>query len=520
MKRFFNTTGLCKPEDHYMVDPFRNMYDDVERLIEAKQYFLIHAPRQTGKTTFLHSLAHRLNREGKYIAVVCSLESAGYPSISVEKANKVFIRSLYQMSHLFLEESLRPANPDDYPPEESLFKQYLTDWCGALDKPVVLLLDEVDALYDDVLISTLRQLRDGFQARPSGFPQSIALVGLRDIREYRLRARADNPSIGAGSPFNVKAESFFLPVFSLEEVRGLLQQHTDDTGQVFPEEVIQKLYAYSGGQPWLTNALANEIVAKMLKNDYSRPITPDLVEEAKERLIAQRQTHLDSLVDKINEPRVKPIVMHIINGEAPTFDGFDDDMRYCRDLGIISYDDPIRFANPIYREIITRIMNSAFQRGINHDIAQTSWYLRPDGSLDMDKLLGAFVTFYQRHSESWLERFEYKEAGHQLLLMAFLQRIINGGGRIEREMAIGNGRTDLAVFWKDQIIPIELKMNHDKWSQPEGIEQLGRYMDKLGQKSGYLIIFEKKSFAELPWEARLRREIHEVNGKEVILLGL
>ena len=290
MKRFFNTTGLCKPEDHYMVNPFRDMYDDVERLIEAKQYFLVHAPRQTGKTTFLHSLAHRLNREGKYVATVCSLESAGYPSISVEGANEVFIRSLYQLAELFLEADCMPPNPYAYPPSAQLLKQYLTDWCRSVSKPVVLLLDEVDALYDDVLISTLRQLRDGFQARPSGFPQSIALVGLRDIREYRLRARADNPSIGAGSPFNVKAESFFLPVFSLEEVRGLLQQHTDDTGQVFPEEVIQKLYAYAGGQPWLTNALANEIVAKMLKNDYARPITPDLVEEAKERLIAQRQT--------------------------------------------------------------------------------------------------------------------------------------------------------------------------------------------------------------------------------------
>ena len=503
-----------------MVDPFRDIYDDVERLIEAEQYFVVHAPRQTGKTTFLHSLAHRLNQQGQYVATVCSLESAGYPSISVEDANEVFIRSLYQLAELFLEADCMPPNPYAYPPSAQLLKQYLGDWCRSVSKPVVLLLDEVDALYDDVLISTLRQLRDGFQARPAGFPQSIALVGLRDIREYRLRARADNPSIGAGSPFNVKAESCFLPVFSLKEVRGLLQQHTEDTGQVFPEEVIQKLYAYSGGQPWLTNALANEIVAKMLKNDYTRPITPDLVEEAKERLIAQRQTHLDSLVDKINEPRVKPIVMHIINGEAPTFDGFDDDMRYCRDLGIISYDDPIRFANPIYREIITRIMNSAFQRGINQEIAQTSWYLRPDGSLDMDKLLEAFVTFYQRHSESWLERFQYKEAGHQLLLMAFLQRIINGGGRIEREMAIGNGRTDLAVFWKDQVIPIELKMHHDKWSQPEGIEQLGRYMDKLGQKSGYLILFEKKSSEELPWEVRLRREIHEVAGKEVILLGM
>ena len=503
-----------------MVNPFRDMYDDVLRLIEAEQYFLIHAPRQTGKTTFLHALAHRLNREGKYVATVCSLESAGYPSITVETANEVFIRSLYQLAPLFLKGEQLPPNPYSYPAGAQLFKQYLTDWCNQLGKPLVLLLDEVDALYDDVLISTLRQLRDGFQARPAHFPQSVALVGLRDIREYRLRARADNPSIGAGSPFNVKAESFFLPIFSREEVRGLLDQHTQDTGQVFSEAVFEQLYEYSGGQPWLINALANEIVAKMLKNDFSRKITPDMVEEAKERLIEQRQTHLDSLADKINEERVRPIIMSIINGESPLFDGYNDALRYCRDLGIITQDSPVRFANPIYREIVTRILNSSFHEGINQDIVQTSWYLRSDGSLDMDKLLEAFVDFYRWNSESWLERFQYKEAGHQLLLMAFLQRIINGGGRIEREMAVGNGRTDLAVFWKDQIIPIEIKMHHNARSLPDGLQQLSRYMDKLGQKQGYLILFEKQSSEELPWDHRIRREVHEVDGKEVILLGM
>jgi hypothetical protein len=270
----------------------------------------------------------------------------------------------------------------------------------------------------------------------------------------------------------------------------------------------------------LTNALANEIVAEMLKNDYTREISPDMVETAKERLIEQRQTHLDSLSDKINDPRVRPVVLSIVTGDAPAFDGFDDALRYCRDLGIITQGNPIRFANPIYREIITRILNSILQAGINEDIATTAWYLRPDGSLDMDKLLEAFTDFYRWNSESWLERFEYREAGHQLLLMAFLQRVINGGGRIEREMAVGNGRTDLAVFWKTQVIPIEIKMHHDARSQPQGLQQLARYMDKLGQQRGYLVLFEKKNSEELPWEQRIRLEVHEVDGKEIVLLGM
>jgi len=255
-----------------MVDPFRNMYDDIHILIDDMQYFLIHAPRQTGKTTFLHALAHRLNKEGKYVSVVCSLESAGYTSISVEAANINFIKALAKMSKFFLGTDHLPPDNGKYMSGPSMLGDYLTDWCDTLEKPLVLLLDEVDALYEDVLLSTLRQLRDGFQTRPKHFPQSIALVGLRDIRDFRMRARADNPSIGSGSPFNIKAKSFLLPAFSKEEVRGLLDQHTHDTGQVFSEEVLEKLYGYSGGQPWLTNALANEVVREILKNDYSQEI--------------------------------------------------------------------------------------------------------------------------------------------------------------------------------------------------------------------------------------------------------
>ncbi|MFM7092429.1 MAG: ATP-binding protein, partial [Bacteroidota bacterium] len=420
------------------------------------------------------------NKEGKYVSVVCSLESAGYTSISVEAANINFIKALAKMSKFFLGTDHLPPDIGKYMSVPFKLGDYLTDWCDTLDKPLVLLLDEVDALYGDVLISTLRQLRDGFQSRPKHFPQSIALVGLRDIRDFRMRARADNPSIGSGSPFNIKAKSFLLPAFSKEEVRGLLDQHTHDTGQVFSEEVLEKLYGYSGGQPWLTNALANEVVREILKNDYSQEITMDMIELAKEQLIEQRQTHLDSLADKIDDPRVRPIVMSIITGDSPAFDGADDAIRYCRDLGIISTGNPIQFANPIYREIITRILTIGFSVGINQDIAQTSWYLNADGALNMDKLLEAFTDFYRWNSESWIERFQYKEAGHQLLLMAFLQRVINGGGRIEREMATGNGRTDLIICWKSQVIAIEIKMHHDARSEPQGIQQLARYLDKLG----------------------------------------
>lgn len=520
MQRFFNTTGFCNPQDHYMVEPTRGLYPSIMNLIHQKQYFLLHAPRQTGKTTLLHALAHRLNEEGQYIATVFSVEGAGYQSITVETANKVFIDSLHFLAKRFLPPEAMPPDPSGFAPSASLLQNYLGEWASTLAKPLVLLIDEVDALYDDVLVNLLRQLRNGFQARPQGFPASIALVGLRDIREYRMKARGDNPTIGAGSPFNVKAESFFLGFFSKEEVDSLLDQHTQDTGQVFTPEVRAKLFEYSGGQPWLTNALAYQLVTKICGNDFSKKITPAMVDIAKENLIEQRQTHLDSLLDKINEPRVRRVVMAIINGGAPSFDGYDDAIRYCRDLGIVTQDRPVRFASPIYREIITRMMNAAFHDGFNNDIVQTPFYLKPDGDLDMDKLLHAFTDFYRWHSESWLERFEYKEAGHQLLLMAFLQRIVNGGGRIEREMALGNGRTDMAVFWKNQVIAVEMKIRQNIRSEEEGIRQLSGYLDKLGQRHGYLVIFDKRPSSEFPWEERIQWRNVQHEGKEITLLEL
>jgi hypothetical protein len=522
MNKYFNTTGFCRPELHYMVDPFRGLLPDVYTLIERQQFFAIHAPRQTGKTTFLHQLAHRINGEGKYIATVCSMEGAAYQSIGVEAANEVLIRALYLTAQLFLPSEEWPPNPYDYTARAYLLREYLGDWSIARRKPIVLLIDEIDSLYDDVLVSVLRQLRDGFQLRPQRFPQSIALVGLRDIREYKLRARGDNPSLGSGSPFNVKARSFFLSVFSKDDVQNLLQQHTDATGQEFSNEVIEAIYEFSGGQPWLCNALAAEIVSEILEDDYSQIIPVAMVETAKERLIAARQTHLDSLADKLKEERVRKIVTAIVSGDEVLADDWDDSIRYCTDLGIVkTQNGSVTFANPIYREIITRVLNSSMQGGLTGKEEYTpTLFVQADGRLDMDKLLRAFQQFYREHSEHWLERFQYKEAGHQLLLMAFLQRIVNGGGRIHREMAAGRGRTDLVIYWQNEVHVIEMKIKRNAQALEKGRTQLNRYLDTLGQRRGYLVIFELKSSAELPWEERIKWTVEEYEGKELVVLEL
>jgi hypothetical protein len=502
-KRIFNTTGYCNPDWHYIINPLRGIGDEMMNLIAHNLYFVIHAPRQSGKTTLLHALTRKLNKEGKYAALVFSIESAGYRSIKVEDANKTIINSIQLAAPTFLEKDYMPPNANNYLAANDALQQYLSDWAQKTSKPLILFIDEIDALYDDVLISILRQLRNGFQLRPKSFPASIALVGLRDVRDYKERVRDNERSIGSGSPFNIKAKSFNLQNFSKQEITDLYKQYTSETGQVLPDEVLDLIYEYTSGQPWLTNALALEITDEILKKDYSKEITPEIARQAKENLILRRDTHLDSLMDKLQDERVKPIISSIISGTYQQSDSYNNDLQYCIDLGIVS-ETPfgIKISNKIYSEIIPRVLNKQIQDQMIAMISPVPFIIK--GKLQMEYLLKEFQVFYRENAESWIERFNYKEAGHQLLLMAFLQRILNGGGQINREMAVGRGRTDLVIDFGGQRFVLELKIKNQNYKKEKALEQISAYLDTLSQNQGYLILFEPRPSKEIPWEDRIK----------------
>lgn len=135
----------------------------------------------------------------------------------------------------------------------------------------------------------------------------------------------------------------------------------------------------------------------------------------------------------------------------------------------------------------------------------------------MDKVLTEFQKFYRRNSEAWLQRYEYRESAHHLLLMAFLQRIINTGGDIIREMALGNERIDMLVRFGRQEFALELKVSRDSHTLEDGQEQLARYLDKLRLKQGYLVIFDLR---EKSWEEKIYRRELECADKNLILIGV
>ena len=295
-ERFFNTSGPVVPADHYSIPPLERLdLDEVLRLIEAKRYFVLHAPRQTGKTSALLALRDLLNEGGEHRCVYANVETgqtargdvaAGMRTVLAEVSE----RALVTLGDGFLDETwertLERAGP------HGALRQALGRWSLNDPGPLVLLIDEIDALVGDTLISVLRQLRAGYDMRPAGFPQSVVLCGVRDVRDYRIHSESAGEVITGGSAFNIKAESLRLGDFDEADVRALLGQHAAETGQRFTEDALATVWDQSRGQPWLVNALAYQACFKdKVNRDRSRTIDGEAVMDAREALVlAARRT--------------------------------------------------------------------------------------------------------------------------------------------------------------------------------------------------------------------------------------
>jgi hypothetical protein len=516
MKKWFNTAGPCQADIHYML-PSTERLPEIVNLIAQRNYFIIHAPRQVGKTTAMLALAQELTVSGQYTAVMLSLEVGAAFSDDLGAAELAILGEWKQ--------SIRYRLPKDLQPNEWLDAEAgarigtnLSNWAEQSSRPLVVFLDEIDALTNETLISVLRQIRSGFPNRPQGFPQSVALVGMRDVRDYKY---ASGGSLGnrlnTSSPFNIKVRSFTLSNFTLEDVRNLYQQHTEATGQIFTPEAVDLAFHLTQGQPWLVNAIAKEIVEYIAKNP-SIHITTELVNQAKEILIKRQDTHLDSLAERLREDRVRAIIQPILSG-LELEDTPDDDRRYLLDLGLVvrSQEGGLKIANPIYQEVIPRVLSQGTQDSL--PMIQPIW-LNADGSLNASVLLDAFLVFWRQHGEPLFKSANYPEIAPHLVLMAFLHRVVNGGGTLEREYAIGSGRMDICLRYGKLTLAMELKVWRDGRSDPlkEGLPQLDKYLSGLSLDTGWLVIFDRRSGLPPISDRTTMENVISPAGREIIVI--
>ena len=446
--RFFCTEGPIKPERHYHVAPLQRIdLDRVLRLIRQWRYFVLHAPRQTGKTTALLALRDQLNAGGEYRCV--------YVNVEIGQAAR---EDVYAAMRAILDRLTVEA-------ERALGDRSLADiWPAALETA-----GGIGAL----------------------------------LKALSIWAEADTKPL----------------VLLIDEVKILLAQHTVDTGQRWTDEAQQEIWALTNGQPWLVNALAQ---AALEDQPGGEPVAAAVVHRAREQLIRRRDTHLDQLADKLEEPRVRRVIELLLNGGQSAADIPRDDLDCVRDLGLIRINGSISIANPIYREVVPRELTYTTEATL---VGEAAWYVDPDGNLQADKLLAAFQEFFREHSEHWVERFQYREAGPQLLLQAFLHRNVNSGGRIEREYGLGRMRTDLLIVWPSggpdsQKIVIECKLLHGSLARTlaQGLEQTRAYLDRCGAGEGHLVIFDRTTGK--PWDAKLFRRRETTGGAAVTVWGM
>jgi AAA domain len=497
-----------------MLSPLTRL-PNVEQFVDQRSYFIIHAPRQIGKTTAMMGLAEQLTASGKYTAALVSAEVGQAFGKDVIGAEQALLNAWQTAIGFWLPAEFQPPKWSDLP-AGSRISQALTAWSKACPRPIVLLIDEIDALRDDALITVLRQLRDGYNRRPTGFPASIGLIGMRDVRDYKV-ASGGSDRLQTASPFNIKVESLTMRSFYESEVAELYQQHTDDTGQIFTPESIKLVFDLTQGQPWLVNAIARQLT-EVIAPEPTVIITPAMVEEAKEIIIRRQDTHLDSLAERLREDRVKVIMEPILaSQELPVTS--NEDRQYLVDLGLLRRDPAggLVVANPIYREVLPRVLAQGPQDSL--PIISPTW-LTTTGELDTDRLLQAFLDFWLQHGEALLKSASYPEIAPHLVLMAFLHRVINGGGTLEREYAIGRDRMDLCLRYGAVTLGIEIKAWRTDRADPltKGLEQLEGYLARLNQSSGWLMIFDQRKNA-MALEDRLSTELAQTaTGKQVTVI--
>ena len=364
--RFFNTEGPVRPHKHYAIEPLERMdVDELLGLIQAERYFVLCAPRQTGKTSTLIALRDLLNsgKTGNFRCVKVNVKAAvGHAAQDDrEESMRAILSSLANSARLLGDGYLDDVWPGVLAKAgaDTALLEVLTRWCSSNPTPLVLLVDEIDSLVGDVLLSVLRQLRAGHRGRPHAFPQSVVLCGLRDIKDYRIRSTPGEVITG-GSPFNIVAKSLRLENFTETQTRALMARHTEETGQHFTPTAVHAVWAQTGGQPWLVNALCT---AACFHNeagrDRSRTIEKEDIDAAREELLMSCGTHLDRLTHELGKEEVRRVLAPILSGNRAQYDAHD--LNYVRDLGLIDRGQPPRIANPIFADLVSQELGDILQ---------------------------------------------------------------------------------------------------------------------------------------------------------------
>jgi hypothetical protein len=541
----FNVAGVCVPNRHYAL-PVESRLPEISRLIEEETYFRVQGPRLSGKSTLAHQLVDKINDEGNYLALGLSLSPLRGIDDRREAASDLTALINQALAASAAEPLRGRAYAYDAVPSQSSasskIRSLLTSLCQDLDKDLVVIFDEMDCLAGPGLFLFLAQLREGYQSRHrpgSKFPRSMILVGQRDLADRLALVEGE---AAPRPPLSVFRISLVLPNFSLADLKNLYAQRAADTGQAFADEATQAAWDWTQGQPWLANALARGVVAKLSRGGGKKATAKD-VDEAAFDLVDRREAPIESLLELLKEPRIVAILDPILSG-GPRAAFFNDRARsQGLDAGLLALsDNRPRLANPIVREVAFGVLTDQIQGALSSEIEKISWN---DGrKVELTEILEGFQAYWRAKSRSFsfttdcldvasgevlkkelaqlldaeiandllyqylvsrvtdLLTRKYAEAIHPITLVAYLRRIVGQEARILVDCHEGRGGLGARLLYKGRqyFIEITLKSRSDLESR----RRLRAALTAAGEKEGWLVIFDQDRAKG--WGEKLYRE--------------
>lgn len=503
MKKF-NTTAVCIPSKHYMVD-LTDRIREIGKMVDAGEYFAINRARQYGKTTTLNLLRKYLSDE--YDVISLTFQAIGEAGFESEQLFvKAFCRLLmkkpgnYRLipneikKHFedFLGRTEREAALDE------LFIAF-SEWCTISEKPLVLIVDEVDsATNNQVFLDFLAQLRDGYISRETDDAaafQSVILAGVTDVRHLKTRIRPEDQH-KMNSPWNIASDFDIDMSLSESGIKGMLDEYEADHKTGMDTSAIAKLLRdYTNGYPFLVSRICQLIDEEVGRRTGLKDAwTSAGFDEAVKLLLAENNTLFQSLIKNLNNlPELKASIRSILmEGTRLTWNGQQDAISIMQMYGLIRNEhNTVKIANRIFETLLYNLFlsdeefkNNAFSR--EGDLAKNIFV--KDGCLDVRMILEGFIRTYHQIFGQLEDRFPEKD-GRELFLL-YLKPIINGTGNYYIEAQTRDQkRTDVIIDYLGQQYIIEMKLWRGERYNAEGEKQISEYLDYFGLSVGYMLSF-------------------------------
>ena len=515
----FKTTGACIPSKNYMVD-LSSRLKAIKAMVDAGDYFTINRARQYGKTTTLTALETYLDPE----YTVLSLDFQGISAGAFETEGE-FVQALCRII-IDARDMLGTDVPDQYIAEmaalnekepdrvklDDIFRVF-TKWCKAADKPVVLIIDEVDsATNNQVFLDFLAQLRDRYLRRETrNVPtfQSVILAGVTDVKNLRRKIRPEDEH-KFNSPWNIAADFTVEMSFSVSDISGMLAEYEADhhTGMDV-NTVAQIIEDYTSGYPFLVSR-----ICQLLDGDTKIEWNRHGIAEIVRRILMETNTLFDSLMGKVhsNEGLREVLWRILFSGETLTFNAYTLAIADAKMFGFVRNNNgTVEVSNRIFETLLYNYflsqeeLNSLTYQAATEDKQQ---YIK-NGRLDMDYVLKRFVTIYDDLYGDKNETFDEAEGRQRFLL--FIRPIINGTGNYYIEAETRNKkRMDLVIDYKGEQFVVELKIWDGTKYHEEGEKQLCGYLDRMHLEKGYLLTY---SFNK---QKKTGVEYRTINGKKLM----